>query len=278
MLAGRHGIRTVSRGVRSKVRGLLSCFCFSLHFLTGTSGPTLQDFLYFNFPHRRRQICLPQDIWQCLGTLPVVSTDIKGVAARLCDKYLHWLSYLFFETEPSTGPSEGKPEAGCRGAPRIQSTRVMRRGPGPARAEGGFCGLAKSLEPSSLEKDVGNLTAEAASFAARKWRRRGEPHKNSEVRKGFSRSSCGPPWRHHSRNICHVCLKDPLREASLSQLPTTPHLRLPLASFFQKKSSLCFLTGASNPALQDHQPLGHPVPPHHRGSQPWLPQQSRGKL
>ena len=92
-----------------------SCLCFSLHFLTGTSGPTLQDFLYFNFPHRRGQICLPQDIWQCLGTLPVVSTDIKGVAARLCDKYLRWLSYLFFETEPSTGPSEGKPEAGCRG-------------------------------------------------------------------------------------------------------------------------------------------------------------------
>ena len=41
-------------------------------------------------------------------------------------------------------------------------------GSGPARAQGGFCGLAKCLEPSSLEKDVGNLTAKAASFAARK--------------------------------------------------------------------------------------------------------------
>ena len=49
-------------------------------------------------------------------------------------------------------------------------------GLGPARAQGGFCGLAKSLEPSSLEKDVGNLTAKAASFTARERRRRGEPH------------------------------------------------------------------------------------------------------
>ena len=46
-------------------------------------------------------------------------------------------------------------------------------GSGPARAQGGFCGLVKSLEPSSLEKDVGNLTAKAASFTAREQRRRG---------------------------------------------------------------------------------------------------------
>lgn len=81
--------------------------------------------------------------------------------------YVDYLTYSL-RLNPPQDPLKESPRQAAGASLRAQSTRVTRRGPGPARPEGGCCGLAKSPEPSSLEKDVGNLTAEAASFAARK--------------------------------------------------------------------------------------------------------------
>ena len=71
-------------------------------------------------------------------------------------------------------------------------------GLGLAGAQGGFCGLAKSLEPGYLEEDVGNWllrlqTLQLGSEEGGENLTSEKMSENSETRKGFSRSSCGPP-------------------------------------------------------------------------------------